>query len=79
MTHQKLIRQRLHEGDIPQEVIDRIVGGPKLEELYNPERDALLFKNQVLVAKFYPDLLQKQLTREQEASLTQPAFAAVGR
>ena len=75
----KLIRRRLHENGVPQDVIDRIVGGVKLEELYNPERDDFLLENQELLARFYPDLLQKQLSREQEAGLGQPAYAAVSR
>lgn len=45
----------------------------------NPERDAILTENQVLLAQFYPDLLQRQLSREQEAELGAPAFAAVAR
>ena len=43
------------------------------------ERDIILLENQELLARFFPDLLQKQLTREQEAGLGEPAFAAVAR
>ena len=46
-------------------------------DVMNPERDAILMENQSILSRFYPDLLQKQLNREQEAGLTEPAFAAV--
>ncbi|KKM83301.1 hypothetical protein LCGC14_1310830, partial [marine sediment metagenome] len=45
----------------------------------NPERDNILLENQELLAKFYPDILEKQLNREQEAELGEQAFAAVQR
>lgn len=45
----------------------------------NPERDAILIENQDLLALFYPDLLARQLSREQEAGLGEQAFAAVQR
>ncbi|KKL77033.1 hypothetical protein LCGC14_2038930, partial [marine sediment metagenome] len=45
----------------------------------NPERDAILIENQDLLALFYPDLLARQLSREQEAGLGESAFAAVQR
>jgi hypothetical protein len=45
----------------------------------NPERDEILIENQDLLALFYPDLLARQLSREQEAGLGEQAFAAVQR
>jgi len=51
----------------------------KEKDIQNPERDLILLENQELLARFYPDLLQKQLSREQEAELGQSAFAAVAR
>lgn len=45
----------------------------------NPERDEILIENQDLLALFYPDLLARQLSREQEAELGETAFAAVQR
>ena len=48
-------------------------------DVVNPERDALLLERQELLAKFYPDILQRQLNREQEAGLGEQAFAAVSR
>jgi hypothetical protein len=45
----------------------------------NLQRDQLLLDNQEILAKFYPDLLQRQLNREQEAGLEEQAFAAVTR
>ena len=43
----------------------------------NPERDEILIENQDLLALFYPDLLARQLSREQEAGLGEQAFAAI--
>jgi hypothetical protein len=43
----------------------------------NPERDAILIENQDLLALFYPDLLARQLSREQEAGLGEMAFQAI--
>jgi len=49
------------------------------EDIQNPARDLILLENQELLSRFFPDLLQRQLTREQEAELGQSAFAAVSR
>ena len=64
----------------------RVIGGGRAkilsfrkEEPVSSERDIILLENQELLARFFPDLLQKQLTREQEAGLGEPAFAAVAR
>jgi hypothetical protein len=43
----------------------------------NPERDEILLENQDLLALFYPDLLARQLSREQEAGLGETAFQAI--
>ena len=51
----------------------------RAEDVQSPERDLILFENQSLLGKFYPDLLRRQLSREQEASLGGEAFAAVSR
>ena len=48
-------------------------------DVVNPERDEILLENQDLLALFYPDLLARQLSREQEAGLGETAFAAVQR
>ncbi|KKL74396.1 hypothetical protein LCGC14_2065330, partial [marine sediment metagenome] len=39
----------------------------------------ILIDNQEILAKFYPDILARQLNREQEAGLGGQAFAAVQR
>ncbi len=43
----------------------------------NPERDDILLENQDILSLFYPDLLAKQLNREQEAGLGERAFATL--
>lgn len=43
----------------------------------NPERDDILLENQDILALFYPDLLAKQLSREQEVGLGERAFATL--
>jgi hypothetical protein len=76
-----ILRDRLRAAGVPTDIIRRIVDrpGPKLETLVNPERDTILIDNQEILAKFYPDILARQLTREQEAGLGETAFAAVQR
>ncbi|KKL00826.1 hypothetical protein LCGC14_2628510, partial [marine sediment metagenome] len=49
------------------------------EEITNPKRDAILIKNQEIMAKFFPDILMRELSREQEAGLRGQAFAAIQR
>jgi hypothetical protein len=49
------------------------------KDLTNPERTEILLENQDLLSKFYPDLLERQLSREEEAALGQAAFSAVSR
>ena len=52
----------------------------KTENVYiNPARDEHLLANQEILGRFFPDLLQKQLSRAQEAELGQSAYAAVAR
>jgi hypothetical protein len=51
----------------------------RAEDVQSPERDVILFENQGMLSKFYPDLLERQLSREQEASLGGAAFAEVAR
>ena len=76
-----ILRDRLRAAGVPTDIIRRIVDrpGPKLETLVNPERDNILLENQEILAKFYPDILARQLNREQEAELGETAFAAVQR
>ena len=76
-----ILRDRLRAAGVPTDIIRRIVDrpGPKLETLINPERDDILLENQEILAKFYPDILARQLNREQEAGLGESAFAAVQR
>ncbi len=76
-----ILRDRLRAVGVPTDIIRRIVDrpGPKLETLVNPERDNILLENQEILAKFYPDILARQLNREQEAGLGESAFAAVQR
>ena len=76
-----ILRDRLRAAGVPTDIIRRIVDrpGPKLETLVNPERDTILIENQEILAKFYPDILARQLNREQEAGLGETAFAAVQR
>jgi hypothetical protein len=45
--------------------------------LINPDRDEWLIRNERLLAKFYPDLLERELSREQEAGLGEEAFEAI--
>jgi hypothetical protein len=47
------------------------------ERIVNPERDEFLIQNERILAKFYPDLLEQQLSRVQEAELGQEAFEAI--
>ena len=44
-----------------------------------PERDEILFSEQRLLAKFYPDFLENQLSRAEEVTLGEPAFEAIAR
>jgi hypothetical protein len=45
----------------------------------DPRRDEILQSNQDILAKFYPDLLERQLSRGEEAALSEEAFADVAR
>jgi hypothetical protein len=45
----------------------------------DPRRDEILQSSQVILAKFYPDLLERQLSREEEAALSEEAFAGIAR
>jgi hypothetical protein len=45
----------------------------------DPRRDEMLQANQDILAKFYPDLLERQLSREEEAALGEEAFAGISR
>ena len=45
----------------------------------DPRRDEILQSNQVILAKFYPSLLEQQLSREEEAALSDEAFAGITR
>ncbi|MEE9149933.1 MAG: hypothetical protein V3U27_21355 [Candidatus Tectomicrobia bacterium] len=43
----------------------------------NPDRDEWLIQNELILAKFYPDLLEQQLSRAQEVELGEEAFEAI--
>jgi hypothetical protein len=49
------------------------------ETVVNPRRDDILLENQGLLALFYPDLLERHLSREQQAGLGERAFTAIQR
>jgi hypothetical protein len=57
-----------------------IVSGRKREtaDIRNEKRDQLLIDNERLLVRFYNDLLERELSREQEAGLL-PAISGVGR
>jgi len=46
-------------------------------QIINPERDEFLIQNELVLAKFYPDLLEQQLSRAQEVGLGEQAFEAI--
>jgi hypothetical protein len=47
------------------------------EQIINPERDEWLIQHERILSKFYPDLLERELSRAQEAELGEQAFEAI--